>query len=121
MAENVICKSCKKFVHERQNAIFCDSCKTWLHLKRTGLPQSQFYNIGENNDAWFYKHCYCEIFPFHTLDKINFLILLLPSHMYQFSMTQTLITGLVTMHFAPYARGKISKLRRVYQVISADV
>ena len=69
MAENLICKSCKKFVHERQNAIFCDSCKTWLHLKCTGLPKSQFYDIGENDDPWFCKHCYCEIFPFHTLDK----------------------------------------------------
>ena len=72
MAENLICKSCKKFVHERENAIFCDSCKTWLHLKCTGLPKSQFYDIGENDDAWFCKHCYCEIFPFHTLDKKNF-------------------------------------------------
>ena len=44
----------------------------------------------------------------HSIKK-NFLILLLPSHMYQYSMTQILITGLVTMHFAPYARGKISK------------
>ena len=67
------CLKCSKFVTNNQKGICCDICNHWLHVKCSLLTLKAFNVLKNNNETWMCNFCCESTFPFHNLDKSNFL------------------------------------------------
>ena len=72
------CSYCNKNV--KSDSIFCDSCKLWVHLKCSKLTKVEFDKLANQNDDWYCKKCYQQMFPFQNLDNIEYVSTVLHSN-----------------------------------------
>ena len=67
------CLKCKFHVLDKDKGIQCDSCDSWIHIKCTNLTNKDYEHFINNNELpWYCKLCMNHIFPFTSLDPINF-------------------------------------------------
>ena len=78
------CEICLRPCKRNQCAIQCDMCGGWIHLKCTVISPLKFHTLCSSTESYLCQNCYCELFPFQTLndkqllnemrndDKLNF-------------------------------------------------
>ena len=66
------CKICSDSVTKNHKAICCDLCEIWVHTKCNKI-NAAIYNMLQNDETkWFCIECPKEIFPFSSLNKVEF-------------------------------------------------
>ena len=67
------CKICNKTVAKKHRAVCCDLCDIWVHIKCNKINTAT-YNMLQNDDTkWFCIECSKTIFPFSSLNNVEFL------------------------------------------------
>ena len=61
---------------QSSHAVKCGICHLWIHGKCNGLTIEDCKHLKPNNEAFFCKICTIDLFPFSSLNDIEFNILM---------------------------------------------
>ena len=66
------CKMCSKIVAKNHKAICCDLCHMWVHTKCNKINAATYNMLQKDETKWFCIECSKEIFPFSSLNGVEF-------------------------------------------------
>ena len=66
------CKMCSKSVAKNHEAICCDLCHIWVHTKYNKINATTYNMLQKDETKWFCIECSKEIFPFSSLNGVEF-------------------------------------------------
>ena len=66
------CKICSKSVAKNHKAICCDLCQIWIHTKCNKINAATYNMLQNDETKWFCIECSKEIFPFSSLNGVEF-------------------------------------------------
>ena len=70
------CGICQKSTASCDDAVKCGICHLWIHGKCNGLTIKDCKRLKLNNEVFFCKICTIDLFPFSSLNDIEFNILM---------------------------------------------
>ena len=65
-------KICSKSVAKNHKAICCDLCHIWVHTKWNKINAARYNMLQNYEKKWFCIECSKDIFPFSSLNGVEF-------------------------------------------------
>ena len=66
------CKICSKSVAKNHKPICCDLCNIWVHTKCNKINAATYNMLQNDETKWICIECSKEIFPFSSLNGVEF-------------------------------------------------
>ena len=65
-------KICSKSIAKNNKAICCDLCDIWVHTKCNKINAATYNMLQNDETKWWCIECSIDIFPFSSLNKVEF-------------------------------------------------